>query len=1342
MLVLHDNTGKHLSDENTASQTRSVIKEWLTHQERLEALFERCSEKYSKKTAIIHENIKTTYGELERRANRLARYLLKRGVAPGQRVGILLHRSIDTYVSLIAVLKAKAAYVPLDPGFPQERIEFISKDAGLSALITTSRLQPLVKNLSCPQILLDEKEQEIEAESPERPNLQMLVSPTTENLCYIIYTSGSTGRPKGVAIEHPAICNFVHVAAKIYDIRESDRIYQGMTIAFDFSVEEIWLGLTHGATIVAGPTDERRIGNDLADFLIKNKVTVFCCVPTLLATIDKDIPTIRTLIVGGEPCPPNLVERWWKPGRRVLNTYGPTETTVTATYSELEPGKPITIGKPLPTYTVYILDEKGNRVPDGEVGEICIAGIGLARGYINLEEKTRHSFIKDRFNTPGNPSGRIYRTGDLGRINENGEIEYLGRIDTQVKIRGYRIELSEIESVIMESPQIKRAVVAPFEISPGSQELVAYYELKEDVADLDIKPLIARLKKKLPAYMVPSFWEKLERIPELPSGKADRKSLPPPKGPRVSASTGPVNPPQTETEKIVAKELKELLNIDEVSIDDDLFIDLGAHSLIVAQLVSRLRRIPGMEAVALRDIYRYPSVKKLAQYLDTLSSSAKEKTLEKGAATQTFNEVSNKKVWFCGLWQFIAICLFTSLYALPGLYILRFLNNHESWTHPNLLLLAGMSGLGLMALFLVSLTLPVLLNRLLLTRVQPGSYPLWGWTFMKFWLVDKSLAFAAPFLFVLSATPLLSSYYRLLGAKIGRNVTIASPLLHVPHLVTIGDRSSINTGSHIFCYTASRNRLTFAPVTIGKDCVVGSNSVLMPNSKMKDGSTLGDQSLLGSGQTVPEKAYWSGSPASETGPVCRHRISEAYTSNKTGKAVRGLSYLFLMTVLTLIPIVAAFPGMIAAIYGFEHLGLWGLVASAPLGGLLFVFLLNGTIAALKNLVLPRIKSGSYPVSSMIYIRKWFVDRLMEMSLLFTNSLYATLYLAPFLRLMGAKVGRLAEISTISFVTPELLTIGDESFLADIAHVGPIHIEGDVFSVSPVVIGKRSFVGNAAFVPGGTRIGDNSLIGVLSVPPGKEVPPETTWLGSPPILFPRREESKKFPEKLTYSPPRKLILKRLGYEYFRVTLPATLSFLGTAALIWMAVILLQNLTLPAASLAISICTMFVGLMLTLSVAAIKWTLIGTYVPKIKPMWSSFVWRTELVTALYENIVVPWLLGRFTGTPLVRPILWLLGAKIGRRCFMETTFLTEFDLVTVGDDCCIGPVSSLQTHLFEDRVMKMSRLSIGSRCSVGPRAVVLYDAVLEDDVCLDALSLVMKGETLARGTSWHGSPAVRK
>src|SRR4051812_4793158 len=447
--------------------------------ERLQHLFEqRCDELHANHgphEAVITEGAAYSFRDLDNRANQVARFLIEQGIKAGDRVALMFDKGIHTYVALLAVLKVNAAYVPLDASFPNERIGFILKDAGVSAIVTMSTFRDKLAGFAATQIFLDAAERMI-AEKPSARLAAHEVMPPKDELVYVIYTSGTTGTPKGVAIEHASICNFVRVAAEVYGMRQGDRVYQGMTIAFDFSVEELWVPLIAGATLVPGKPGASLVGDDLADFLRQRKVTGLCCVPTLLATIEQDLPDLRILLVSGEACPHNLMVRWHRPGRTILNAYGPTEATVTATLTELHPEKPVTIGGPLPTYSIVILDpHKDEALSPGEMGEIGIAGIGLAAGYLNRDDLTQKKFIPDFLQIPNNPSGRIYRTGDLGRINEHDEVEFHGRIDTQVKIRGYRIELGEIEAVLLEVPQIGQAVVHTYEPEPGAVELVAYH---------------------------------------------------------------------------------------------------------------------------------------------------------------------------------------------------------------------------------------------------------------------------------------------------------------------------------------------------------------------------------------------------------------------------------------------------------------------------------------------------------------------------------------------------------------------------------------------------------------------------------------------------------------------------------------------------------------------------------------------------------------------------------------------------------------------------------------------------------------------------------------------------
>ena len=390
-----------------------------------------------------------------------------------------------------------------------------------------------------------------------------------------------------------------------------------MSIAFDFSVEEIWVTLMAGATIVPGLAGMTLIGDELGDFLRERRVTVMACCPTLLATIEQDVPDLRILIVGGEVFPQNLVARWYRPGRHILNTYGPTETTVTATMTELRPDKPVTIGVPLPTYSIVILDPHEDKtVPTGELGEIGIAGVGLALGYMNRDDLTMNKFIRDFLHIENNPSGRIYRTGDLGRLDENGEIHYHGRIDTQVKIRGYRIELKEIEAVLLDLPQVAQAAVTTFEPEEGVVEIVAYYALKKGL-ELPRSEISQTLRSKLPVYMVPAFLEQVDAIPLTVSNKADYKRLPKPQQlQRFSPSQGYV-PPKTDRECMLHAALAGVLRAEHISTEHHFFDDLGANSLLMARVCAAIRRNPGMSNVSMRDIYMHPTIARLAHHLDS-----------------------------------------------------------------------------------------------------------------------------------------------------------------------------------------------------------------------------------------------------------------------------------------------------------------------------------------------------------------------------------------------------------------------------------------------------------------------------------------------------------------------------------------------------------------------------------------------------------------------------------------------------------------------------------------------------------------------------------------------------
>ena len=563
--------------------------------ERLDEVLEEACRRYADLTAVAADNADVSFRELSARANQMARFFLRKGVKPGDRVAVLLDRRIEAYVALFALLKVRAAYVPLDANHPPERVRFILSDAAASLVVTHLRLADRFADCETPTLVVDGMRAEIAA-LDGAPLSDDERAPAPDSLCYVLYTSGTTGHPKGVAVAHASICNFVRVAAEHYGFGPGDRVYQGMSVAFDFSIEEIWVPLAAGATLVPNTAAMSLFGEELADLLEERDVTCLCCVPTLLASIDRDLPKLRILLIGGEPCPPTLVKRWSRPARVLLNSYGPTETTVTATLGIMTPDKPVTIGRPLPTYSIAILDPKRDIALElGEAGEIGIAGIGVAEGYLDRPELTAAKFVDDFLALPNNPSGRIYRTGDLGRVNANWEIEYLGRIDTQIKLRGYRIELTEIESVLLETPEIAQVAVTTFEPEPGAPELIAYYSVKHGSPAPDRGAMVAHLRSRLPSYMTPSYLEPLPFIPTLVSNKADRERLPAPKTARLRLSETAAAP-STPTERMLCRALSETLGIEQVSIDGDFFTDYGAHSLLMARFCARVRQIAALGA--------------------------------------------------------------------------------------------------------------------------------------------------------------------------------------------------------------------------------------------------------------------------------------------------------------------------------------------------------------------------------------------------------------------------------------------------------------------------------------------------------------------------------------------------------------------------------------------------------------------------------------------------------------------------------------------------------------------------------------------------------------------------
>ncbi|MFI9625927.1 Pls/PosA family non-ribosomal peptide synthetase [Streptomyces sp. NPDC052042] len=1308
---------------------------------RLHFFFESSCDRAPSATALECDHQALTYADVEVRANRIAHFLHGLGVGPGSRVVLLLPRSVEAYAALLGVGKAGAVFVPVDPASPPDRLAYIARDAEVDLVLTTSALAPAAAELDCPVVRLDACADELAGMPATRPLPEFTGSGTRDDdpAAYIMYTSGSSGRPKGVEVTHASICNFLDIVPGVYGVQPDDRVYQGMTFSFDFSIEEIWPTWSVGATLVAGPTGPGHIGAELGDFLADLRITVLYCVPTLLETIPPELPRIRTLVVGGETCPAQLVERWSTPGRRMLNTYGPTEATVTATWAELRPDRMVTIGKPLPTYLVVLLDERLGRVPDGQVGEICIGGPGVARGYVGQPALTADRFIEHPLAPPGS---RLYRTGDLGRRTPNGEIEFLGRADDQVKIRGYRVDLGEIDSALLEDPDVVEAVTTLTDGSHGSDraeaagsgELCAYV-VRAPGSRGDESAFVAklhdRLRHRLPVYMVPSYLDILPALPSMSSGKVDRRHLPTPSGRRLVGG-GPLVSAEGELETRVRDVWAEVLGIapETLSVRADFFTDLGGHSLLAAKVVSALRDRGIGASTTLRDLYTYPTVRDLAPRLNTGPGAGRATASPRPEPIRH----RTRRIAVAGTAQLSVIYVLLFVLGFPIAYVYSRHGGQIS-VQASVQTTIGVY----LSYLMVRWLLPVALVRPLSAGIRPGRYPLWGLVYIRLWTANLLLGFSP--LPVLSGSSLMAGYLRLLGARVGPRTTIATGLITLPSLVSIGGDASIGYGVSLTTWRVSDGWVTVAPIEIGSRAFVGGNAVLEPGARMEADAALGEQSTIGPDEKVTVGTRWAGSPARQVkalAPVVETMLSTGGGAGRWRAHHVAASFIGLMLLETT-ALATTLPGIALFWWATLNRGIAGGIAATALSGPVFVVTVCCVVAAGKRLVLPTAPVGIHPVRSWLGVRKWVSDKLLEVSLTFTNSLYATLYTVPWLKLLGARIGRSAEVSTVSHIDPDLLTLHEGSFVADLASIGGATFAAGRVAFGPTEVGRRAFIGNSALLLAGTRTGPGSLVGVCTVPPQNDVADGTTWLGSPAMRLPVRQSSGSFPEELTFRPTRTAVLQRLGIEFFRITMPA--SVLGTSAYLYL--LALSWLTgrpgLLVPVLAAPVLVMAASLVVITYCAVVKRLVIGTYRPRVEPLWSLFVRRTEFVTGLFEAAAVPVGAGFLIGTPYLPVVLRLFGAHIGRGTWIATTFLTEFDLVRIGDDAAIGLRASLQTHLFEDRVMKMSTVTVEDGASIGTRAVVLYDSVVGEGVRLDALSLLMKGEHLAPGTSWRGIPA---
>jgi amino acid adenylation domain-containing protein len=573
--------------------------------------FESWSQRTPEAPAVEFLKQRLSYGELDTRANQLAHGLVRRGVGPEVHVGICVDRSLEMVVGILGILKAGGAFVPLDPNYPAERLRFMLEDSAPRLLLTQPHLRDTLPG-KIPQLVLDPDWEAIAAERADRPR----GSPALDSLAYTIYTSGSTGRPKGVLIEHRGLSHIADFERDHLDGGPGTRVAQLASLSFDATMLEMIWSLALGGTLVMAPREQMLPGPGLHQLLSERSVSHAFMTPSAVAALPtRPLPELRTLAIGGEVCSAELVARW-SAGRHLVNLYGPTECSILTSFFDCaEPDGPPPIGRAFAGRTMRVLDDGLNPLPAGAVGELHVSGPGLARGYLNRTDLTAQMFVADPHSDP--PGARLYKTGDLARAREDGQIEFVGRVDHQVKIRGQRIELGEIESVLMEHAGVRDCVVTA-RTGEGPHRLVAYFVLRAP-GGASVAALRSHLSEKLPQHMVPAFFVALDTLPLTPNAKVDRDALPEPDTARPQLHQGYVAP-DTPTQQSLARIWAEVLELDEVGVHDD-FFELGGHSLIAVQAISRVRDEFGIE-LPIRDLYEFNTVAGIARRLDGAARAA------------------------------------------------------------------------------------------------------------------------------------------------------------------------------------------------------------------------------------------------------------------------------------------------------------------------------------------------------------------------------------------------------------------------------------------------------------------------------------------------------------------------------------------------------------------------------------------------------------------------------------------------------------------------------------------------------------------------------------------------
>ncbi len=1133
------------------------------------------------------------------------------------------------------------------------------------------------------------------------------------------------------------------------------------------------MALAAGATLVVLDDETVRLGPDLVPWLRHERISVFSPPPTLLRALgcadpETELPDLRLLHVGGEPLPTDVAERW-APGRRLSNDYGPTETTVTALRGWIQPGAPITIGRPVLGVKAWVLNESLEEVRAGEMGELCLGGVGLARGYMNDPELTARKF-------PQHPRlGRIYRTGDLVHQGEGGDFYCHGRIDAQVKVRGYRIELEAIETRLLECPGVREAAcrvqgeggqkkIAAFLVPPPDAEPPCFHQVKET------------LRLVLPEYMVPSLFAVLSELPRTVSGKLNRRNLPLLESnvlplPQLAGNgedghKGPAHHP--EEEKVLSA-FQTILQLEaDVSADHDFFNDLGGDSLLAAQVISKLRGDPATSALTVRDLYEVRTARELARKI-LPTGAANQESAPPPLPERPSPQRAPRRAFFASLIQ-ASWLAFELLLIAPILYAAVFVLLPALTENLGLVPLLFVTPLlyfaGLSAYTAATVAFAVCMKRLLIGRYQPTRAPVWGSFYVRNWIVQHTVRLI-PW-GTLEGTVFQLAVLRALGARIGRRVHIhrgVNLLLGGWDLLDIGDDVTLSQDSVIGLVEFEQGQIVVGPVALGSGCTLDVRAGVASHTCLEDDAYLTPLSFLPRGGRIPAGQRWDGIPAHPAGlaparpdlkrqgasppvPADQRAIAPRHRRAATLPLQRewspawhglflGLARAALNLLLTLPTAVLLLTLALLTSTDFATVVEWMESPSCDLAGMLLALTLVVchvplTLAAqaLAMRLLGPVREGVVSRWSLAYIRIWLKTGILESA---NGWLLGSLLWPVWLRCAGMKIGRGCEMSTLIDTIPELVEVGPGSFFADYIYLAPARVHRGAVTLARIRFGREVFLGNTVLVLAGQNVPDGVLLGINTVADDARMRPHSSWFGHPPFELPKREVltcESSWPVWARYA-------NRIFWDLMRFALP--LAPFGIA-LAWFAL-------LAAARDSVSGPVFFLGVVpaLDLGVLAaliglgmgLKWLLLGRVKPGVHPLFSSWCSRWEFHYVAWDLYTVgP--LSALEGTLFLNWVLRGMGMKIGREVVFGPglAFQIDHDMLEVEDGATV--IGTFQAHTFEDRVLKIDRVKVGQDATIGSAAVLLYGSDIGARTDVAPHSVVMKHERLLPDCRYEGCP----